>query len=189
MNKQKILIRGVNWIGDAVLTIPAIKAVRNAFPNAHISLLVKPWVAEIFSENPDIDEIIPYDGRFKGITGKFRLAKVLRGSCFDTAILLQNAFDAALITWLAKIPERVGYKRDCRGFLLTKGIPVPEVILGGFPRLGRGISQPVSQILLLARREQLLDLVGSTLQWLPESGSALKIQRCRAYVHVVVGAR
>lgn len=130
VNKQKILIRSVNWIGDAVLTIPAIKAIRNAFPEAHISLLTKPWTAEIFSGNPDIDEIILYDKTFKGITGKFRLAKILRSSCFDTAILLQNAFDAAFLTWLARIPERIGYKRDCRGFLLTKGIPVPVEIPG-----------------------------------------------------------
>lgn len=130
MNKKKILIRGVNWIGDAVLTIPALKAVRDTFPDAHISLLVKPWVAGIFSNNPDIDEIILYDKRFKGIAGKFRLAKVLRGACFDTAILLQNAFDAAFITWLARIPERIGYKRDGRGLLLKKGIPVPKEIPG-----------------------------------------------------------
>ncbi len=130
MNKQKILIRGVNWIGDAVLTIPAIKAVRNAFPEAYICLLAKPWVAEIFSENPDIDEIISYDKKVNGIIGKFRLAKILRGYLFDTAILLQNAFDAAVVTWLARIPERIGYKRDCRSFLLTKGISVPEEILG-----------------------------------------------------------
>jgi heptosyltransferase-2 len=130
LNKQKILIRGVNWIGDAVLTIPSIHAIRKAFPGAHISLLVKPWVAEIFSNNPDVDEIILYDKKFKGIAGKFRLANLLKGQSFDTAILLQNAFDAALVTWLAKIPERIGYKRDCRGFLLTKGIPVPEEIPG-----------------------------------------------------------
>jgi len=130
LNKQKILIRGVNWIGDAVLTIPAIKAVRKAFPDAYICLLAKPWVAEIFSENPDIDEIISYDEKFNGIMGKFRLAKILRGYCFGTAILLQNAFDAAFVTWLARIPERIGYKRDCRSFLLTKGISVPEEILG-----------------------------------------------------------
>lgn len=130
MNKQKILIRGVNWIGDAVLTIPAINAVRKAFPTAHISLLVKPWVAEVFSENPDINEIISYDEKFKGIIGKFRLAQLLRSSCFDTAILFQNAFDAALVTWLARIPERIGYKRDGRDLLLTNGIPVPNEILG-----------------------------------------------------------
>lgn len=123
---KRILIRGVNWIGDAVLTIPAISAVRHEFPDAHISLLVKPWVADIFRENRDIDEIILYKKEHDSLIGKFRLAKELRQKGFDKAILLQNAFDAALITWLAKIPERIGYARDARGFLLTKAIPVEK---------------------------------------------------------------
>ncbi len=128
-SQKKILIRGVNWIGDAVLTLPSIKSVRKAFPEARISLLVKPWVSDIFRETPYIDEIILYDERFKGLTGKLRLAQTLRKNKFDTAILLQNAFDAAFISWLAGIPERIGYKRDGRGFLLTQGIPVAEDIL------------------------------------------------------------
>ncbi len=128
-SQKKILIRGVNWIGDAVLTLPSIKSIRKAFPEARISLLVKPWVSDIFRETPYIDEIILYDERFKGLTGKLRLAQTLRKNKFDTAILLQNAFDAALISWLAGIPERIGYKRDGRGFLLTQGIPVAEDIL------------------------------------------------------------
>lgn len=126
---KKILIRGVNWIGDAVLTIPAVKTVRKAFPEAHISLLVKPWVSDIFQGNPDIDEVILYDSRFKGFYGRLKLAGILRAKKFDTAILLQNAFDAALISLLAGIPERIGYKRDGRGLLLTKAIPVSEEIL------------------------------------------------------------
>jgi heptosyltransferase-2 len=126
---QKILIRGVNWIGDAVITIPAVRSIRRAFPDAHISLLVKPWVSEIFRENPDIDEIILYDDSFKRYTGRLKLAKKLREKAFDKAILLQNAFDAALIAWLSGIPERIGYKRDGRGFLLTKAVPVEKDIL------------------------------------------------------------
>jgi heptosyltransferase-2 len=126
---MKILIRGVNWIGDAVITIPSIRAVRRAFPDAHISLLVQPWVADIFKDSPYINEIILYSESFKGITGKFKLAKILRLKKFDTAILLQNAFDAALIAWLARIPERIGYSRDFRSFLLTKAIPVTGAIL------------------------------------------------------------
>ncbi|MBI4826811.1 MAG: lipopolysaccharide heptosyltransferase II [Nitrospirae bacterium] len=125
-NIKRILIRGVNWIGDAVLTIPAISAVRHEFPDAHISLLVKPWVADIFKENRDIDEIILYEKEYDSLAGKFRLAKELRQKGFDKVILLQNAFDAALITWLAGIPERIGYARDARGFLLTKSIPVEK---------------------------------------------------------------
>ncbi len=131
MDKQslKILIRGVNWIGDAVLTIPAIRSIRHAFPDAHISLLVKPWVSEIFKENPDINEIILYEDRFTGLRGRLKLAKELHRKKFDKAILLQNAFDAALIAWLSRIPERIGYKRDGRGFLLTKALPLGKDIL------------------------------------------------------------
>jgi heptosyltransferase-2 len=127
---EKILIRGVNWIGDAVLTIPAIRAIRKAYPQAHISLLAKPWTAELFRSSHDIDDIILYDDSFSGFMGKFRLAKLLRQKEFDRAILLQNAFDAALITWLARIPERTGYKRDGRGFLLTGAVPVQKDSLG-----------------------------------------------------------
>ena len=131
MNKQskKILIRGVNWIGDAVLTIPAIKSIRKAFPDAHISLLVKPWVSDIFKESKDVDEVILYGNEFKGLKGKLRLAKKLRLKKFDSSILLQNAFDAALITWLARIPERIGYITDFRSLLLTKALPVEDDIL------------------------------------------------------------
>jgi heptosyltransferase-2 len=107
---NKILIRGVNWIGDAVLTMPALKAIRRFNHDSHISLLVKPWVAELFTNNTDIDEIILYDDEFKGLAGKFKLAGILRRKNFDKAILLQNAFDAAFITWLSGIPERRGYK-------------------------------------------------------------------------------
>jgi heptosyltransferase-2 len=126
---RNILIIGVNWIGDAVLTIPAIQAVRKAFPDARISLLVKPWVSDIFRANNDIDEIILYKDSYKGINGKLRLAKMLKVRKFNTAVLLQNAFDAALITWLAGIPERIGYNTDFRRFLLTNAIPLTKDIL------------------------------------------------------------
>ncbi|HDH50979.1 MAG TPA: glycosyltransferase family 9 protein, partial [Nitrospirae bacterium] len=126
---RKILIRGVNWIGDAVLTTPAIKAVRRVFPDAHISLLVKPLVAEIFKGNPHINEIILYDDRFNSIMGRFKLARMLKARGFSTAILLQNAFDAAFITWLAGIPERIGYRRDWRRLLLTRSVPVEQEVL------------------------------------------------------------
>ncbi|MCK5504202.1 MAG: lipopolysaccharide heptosyltransferase II [Thermodesulfovibrionia bacterium] len=126
---EKILIRGANWIGDAIVTVPAIRSIRHAFPEAHISLLTRPWVAEIFKEDPAINEIILYNENFKGLAGRLKLAKILRQKKFDCAILLQNAFDAALIAWLAKIPEIIGYKRDCRSFLLTKAIPVTKDVL------------------------------------------------------------
>jgi heptosyltransferase-2 len=126
---KKILIRGVNWIGDAVLTLPALKAIRRFNHDSHISLLVKPWVAELFTNNMDIDEIILYDDEFKGLAGKFKLARILRRKNFDRAILLQNAFDAAFITWLSGIPERLGYKTDGRGLFLTRAINIDRAVL------------------------------------------------------------
>jgi len=120
---EKILVRGVNWIGDAVMTLPALKSLKNAFPESQVSLLVKPSVASIFERSPFIDEILVYDKQFESITGKLRLARRLRKSRFSTALLFQNAFDAALITYLAGIPERIGYERDGRGILLTNRIP------------------------------------------------------------------
>ncbi|MBI3592333.1 MAG: lipopolysaccharide heptosyltransferase II, partial [Nitrospirae bacterium] len=119
---EKILIRGVNWIGDAVMTMPAIHALRSAYAGAKISLLVKSWVRPVFEGNPDIDELVVYDDRFKGVLGRLRLAAELRRRKFTKAILFQNAFDAALITFLAGIPQRVGYNRDGRGFLLTEPV-------------------------------------------------------------------
>ncbi len=120
---DKILVRGVNWVGDAVMTLPAIRALKKAYLESKISLLVKPSVAPVFEANPNIDEIILYEDRFKGVIGKLRLAMILKKKGFSKAILLQNAFDAALITLLAGIPERVGYNRDGRGKLLTKPVP------------------------------------------------------------------
>ncbi|MDX9714057.1 MAG: lipopolysaccharide heptosyltransferase II [Dissulfurispiraceae bacterium] len=121
--KNNILIRGVNWIGDAVMSMPAIYAIRHSHPDSHISLLIKPFVAPLFENNPSIDEIIIYDDSHKGIFGKFRLARMLRKKRFQKAILLQNAVDAALTVFLAGIPERIGYDSDARGFLLTHKIP------------------------------------------------------------------
>jgi heptosyltransferase-2 len=123
-NIKKILIRGVNWIGDAVFITPAVRTIRKAFPDAHISLLVKPWVSDIFRNNPDINEIIIYEDRFSSLPGKLKLARIIRKKGFHMAILLQNAFDAALIAWLAGIPERIGYSSDFRKALLTRPIDI-----------------------------------------------------------------
>jgi heptosyltransferase-2 len=120
---DSILIRGVNWIGDAVMTMPAIRAVRLARPGARISLVVKPWVAPLFEKDPAIDEVILYSDEFGGISGRIRLSRKLSKEGFCAALLLQNAFDAALIAALARIPYRVGYGRDGRRFLLTHSVP------------------------------------------------------------------
>jgi heptosyltransferase-2 len=105
------------------MTLPALRAIRKAMPGDRIHLLVKPSVSDVFVNNPDIDEIILYDERYDGITGKLRLLRSLRRMNFSKAIALQNAFEAALISFLSGIPKRIGYDRDGRGFLLTDPIP------------------------------------------------------------------
>lgn len=117
---KKILIRAANWVGDAIMTTPVIRAIRKNFPEAHISILAKPWVAPVFENNQYIDKIIIYDAvaRHKKGVGTIRLCRDLRKYKFDFTILMQNAFEAALITFLAGIPNRIGYDTDARTLLL-----------------------------------------------------------------------
>lgn len=118
---RRILVRAVNWVGDAVMTTPAIGAVREHFPQAEITLLANPLVSQLFSPHPWVDRLITFDrnGAHRGFTGRFRLAAQLRKEAFDAAIILPNSFDSALIPWLAGIPVRLGKSSDGRGLLLT----------------------------------------------------------------------
>ena len=130
-NPEKILVRSTNWIGDAVMTTPAVHTIRQNFPNAEITMLAMPWVADIFRLSPDVDKVLVYDKKelYPGkVTGVLKLASDLRHYNFDAAILLQNAFEAAFISWMAGIPLRAGFKRDGRGLLLTHGVELtPEI--------------------------------------------------------------
>lgn len=125
-----LLIRATNWLGDAVMTTPALAGVREGFPDARIVLLARPLVAEMFRRHPDVDEVMVYErpGRHDGAIGRLRLAGELRRRRFDGALLLQNAFDAALLAFLGRIPERAGYPTDGRRMLLTLPVPLPPGI-------------------------------------------------------------
>ncbi|MFN3477064.1 MAG: lipopolysaccharide heptosyltransferase II, partial [Candidatus Methylomirabilales bacterium] len=116
---QRVLVRGPNWVGDAVLSTPALANLRKALPWAHISLLVKPWVSGLFEGNPHLDRIILYEDRHKGLISQLRLAGELKMQGFDLCILFPNSFSSALLAFLAGVPHRVGYGTDLRGFLLT----------------------------------------------------------------------
>lgn len=127
---DKILVRATNWVGDAVMSLPALRSLRQRFPQARISILARPWVADLYRREPFCDELLPYTPRT--VAEKWAMARALRPHEFDTAILLQNAFEAAAIAYFAGIPERIGYARDGRGFLLTRPISVPKA--GEIPR-------------------------------------------------------
>jgi heptosyltransferase-2 len=123
---MKILVRGTNWVGDAVMTIPALRELRRIFPDAEISLAAKPWADALFRDADFLDEIITINKtkpRFRSI---FHQADAIRETGFDLAVLLPNSFESALTTILSRIPRRIGYNKDLRGLLLTDPIAVPE---------------------------------------------------------------
>jgi heptosyltransferase-2 len=119
---DKILIRGTNWIGDAILTLPAVAAIRSTYPDAYIAILAKPLVADVYELFSAVDEVIIYESKLDNPIGVFKLAHKLRKKNFDAAILLQNAIEAAIIAFAAGIPLRAGYNSDGRGLLLTHSV-------------------------------------------------------------------
>jgi len=121
---NKILVRATNWVGDAVMSLPALRALRLRYPSAHIAILAKPWVGDLYGREPFCDEVIAYSP--KSLKEKWAAGRALASRGFDMAILLQNAFEAAVVAYAARIPERIGYARDGRSLLLTKAIPVPK---------------------------------------------------------------
>jgi heptosyltransferase-2 len=110
------------------MTTPAVMAVRKNYPNAHISILARPWVKSVFSGNPAVDEVISNSsiGHNSSILEKIAFAKSLNHKKFDIAILFPNSFESAMITWLARIPRRLGYVTEARRLFLTLPIRVPE---------------------------------------------------------------
>ena len=124
---RKILVRATNWIGDAVISLPALEALRARFPSAEIVVMAKPWVSNVYDHYPALDRQIIYDpqGEHRGSGGFNALIRQLRTERFDAAILFQNAFHAAWMAWRANIPNRIGYARDGRAFLLTESIETP----------------------------------------------------------------
>jgi heptosyltransferase II len=125
---RNILIRSPNWIGDAVMTTPAMGAVRSSFPGAKIVVAANPIVAELFQHHPYCNGVLIFDkkGPHKGMGGFLRFCRLLKKQGFDLAILFQNAMEAAIMTFLARIPRRAGYRTDQRGFLLTHPVAIGE---------------------------------------------------------------
>src|SRR5262247_3563039 len=121
MKPDKILIRGPNWVGDAVLSIPAMKAVREHFPEAEITLLVRPWVAGLFTSAPFIDKLWSED-KPSSLSSWTRITRDIRGRGFDLALLFPNSFESALMIFLGGVPQRIGYATDARRWLLTESI-------------------------------------------------------------------
>lgn len=123
---MKILVRATNWVGDAIMSIPALGAIRRRWPEAQITILARPWVAELYRGQRFVDRVMPLDVASRSPVAVERVARSLHQEQFDSAVLLQNAFSAAWLVWRAKIPQRIGYARDGRGVFLSEAIPVPK---------------------------------------------------------------
>jgi len=121
---NRILIRCPNWVGDAVMATPALRAVRNAFPESRITLLCKPGIAEVLSGLPFYDETVDAPGKGSG-PGLMSVASALRKRRFDLALILTHSFRSALVACLAGARRRVGYDLQGRGFMLTDALQAP----------------------------------------------------------------
>ncbi len=121
---QRVVVRGTSWVGDAVMTIPALRTLRHLFPKATITLATRRWAEGIFSNVDFVDELLIYERN--GIRSVVNQIKEWRRRRFDLAILFQNAFEAALIASLARVPLRIGYASQGRNFLLTHSLTIPD---------------------------------------------------------------
>ncbi len=130
---RRVLIRSANWVGDAVMSLPAVSAVCRGVPRAEVTILAKPWVGDLFSAFPGVHRVIPYfsPGVHGGIRGRWRLAQELKKGRFDLALHLPNSFDSAFLSFMAGIPRRAGYRTDGRGILLTHRVPVDGKVKRG----------------------------------------------------------
>ena len=121
---KEILVKGSNWVGDTIISFPAVYSLRRLFPQAHISVLAKSHLAELWEANPAVDGVIPYEmptgaGR---IFGELRIARRIRQKDIDLTVLFPRSFSSAWMVFLGGIPRRVGYKGEGRDWLLTERI-------------------------------------------------------------------
>ena len=124
MTNKRILIFNVNWLGDVLFSTAAIRNIRRNFPDSYIACIVPSRCYHVLKDNPNLDEVIIYDekDRHKSLLSKIKFISLLRYKKFNTVYLFHRSFTRALITYLAGIPQRIGYYSKKRGWLLTKKI-------------------------------------------------------------------
>lgn len=115
---MRLVVRSPDWLGDAVMALPAIRAVRAHYPDAHLTVAALRGIAPLHRLVPGVNEVRAFD------RGAASERAVLREGAFDVGLLLKNSFASAWRMRGAGVPERWGYRRDLRGLLLTRGVPV-----------------------------------------------------------------
>ena len=121
---ERIVVRGTNWVGDAVMTIPALRQLRRLFPDAHITLATRAWAKGLFADSDFLDDLQVHEG--SGLRSVVQQVREWRKRNFDLAILLPNSLETALVASLARVPLRIGYATDGRQALLTHPLALPE---------------------------------------------------------------
>jgi heptosyltransferase-2 len=206
---SRLLVRAPNWVGDVVLSLPALRDLRRSLPAARLEVLARPWVAELYGAVPEVDAVV----ESRGLAAD---SAALRGR-FDACVLLPNSFASALAPWRAGIPERWGYATDARGLLLTRSCRVPASARGRsqvyyyramLEGLGLAVSGPPDATLACPQAwaeagQALLGhagpwigvnpgaFYGTAKRWLPErfaAAAALVARRTGARI-AIVGAR
>lgn len=122
--RERILVVMPSWVGDVVMATPALRLLRERRPEAHITALLRPALAELLEGSSLVDAMETGDAR--GLLGPFAAGRQIRRGQFHAALLLTNSFSTALATWLGNVPRRVGYDRDGRGPLLTDALRAPR---------------------------------------------------------------
>jgi heptosyltransferase-2 len=121
----KILVRGVNWLGDAVMTTPALLRLRERFPEAHVTLLAHEKLADLWRHHPAVDDMMT----FSRADSVWQIANRLREGKFHVGLAFPNSHRAALELWLARIPRRVGYAAPIRNWFLTDRVRPREAFV------------------------------------------------------------
>ena len=121
MQPETILVRGVNWLGDAVMTTPALQRLREAHPNASISMLTPSKLKDLWLHHPDIDHVLAVEPR----QNIFSVGRLIRREHFSLGIVFPNSPRSALELYFGRVRRRVGYARPWRSWCLTDAIPLP----------------------------------------------------------------
>lgn len=211
---SRVVVFAPNWLGDAVMGLPALQSVRAAFPGAHLAVAARPSVAAVYAMAHGVQEVVPLEARagLASVRQWRRDATRLEAGRFDLAVLLPNSFLSAWVAAHAHVPERWGYATDLRGRWLTRALPRPSpglhqadyylalITAAGVPPAPRfACLEPPADAVVAARalvpaRPYVVLAPGAAYgrakQWPPARYAELAamLHRTRGLVPVVVGA-
>jgi heptosyltransferase-2 len=128
---NRILVRGVNWVGDTILSYPTVQQLKTLFPKSHLTILIPSYLVDLWKTFPHIDEIILFQKKrgIGSIWEDLNLSQSLKERNFDLAVVLPRSFRSAFHIYLARIPIRIGYRDEGRSFFLTHKIRRTQEVL------------------------------------------------------------